>query len=868
MKKLLPVLSICTLFNAAYTNAQCPAGYNQVTLNWDDLDYFTYTGNYTSANGYLSSNALSRTQNFAFGTQRLTITHNFNDANSLGENGNHTGEAGSYGTGDDINFNGNGPITFTFENEVQNLKFSIYDLDNSQGVNITATNAASVAQTVTLSKANAASAMVIVGGSVTTALVGNQSTSSDRATVNVDIAGPVKTVTLNFNGTSGDFWISDITACSAGNFTANYYNVSKPFTGQASYVLISLDKSVYAVNVATGFSRLLFTDATGLGNINSMAYDPYKRILYYVYSLTGSPATNRILKKYDFNTGTISTVLSDIASTTYGTGVGIPTTTFAGVESGGAAFYDGSLYLGIECSNSSRNSGREAVIWRIDFDASNVPYRASQMFATPSDNGSGTLVHDWADFGIIDGILYDFDGAGGAGSSQTDIYQHNMITGATTLYADPAITAALGNWVPGQISVGWDNKVYQLYAANASGSSNDVSPEIALYNGNGTIGAATTLTAVPAIQFPDPPSLGDAAEAFRYPVDFGDAPATFDPSGSDPAVHELSANLYLGTNKDEEVVSRGQTALANADNFDDGLPTVNIFNPNYANYLTQVNVFNNTGANATVCAWLDYNGDGVFNPSEGITVTVPTSASVQSVYLYWPSAPSSLPIGSNTYLRIRVTSAANGMTTANPTGYYPDGEVEDYRVPVNLYPLDVQLLSFDAQKADRNVHTLWKTVNEPVNTKYELQRSSNLQSWTSIYNKLVPGNTGESNYAQTDNDPLNGISFYRLKIEQPDGSVRYSETRRIEFSNSLSLSLAPNPASSSVKLTLNNDKASTAHLKIVDAAGRVVHKEDLTVQKGANATTLTFVQKLNSGIYSVQLELDGRIFNEKLVIKK
>src|ERR1700712_793242 len=137
MRTFLRTLStLCLALSTIAAFGQCPAGYNQVVLNWDYLDYFTYTGNYTSANGYLSSNALVKTQTFSFGTQRVVITNNFADVNVLGDNSLHTGETGGYGTGDDIEFNANGTITFTFDNEVQNLKFSIFDLDNSQSATI------------------------------------------------------------------------------------------------------------------------------------------------------------------------------------------------------------------------------------------------------------------------------------------------------------------------------------------------------------------------------------------------------------------------------------------------------------------------------------------------------------------------------------------------------------------------------------------------------------------------------------------------------------------------------------------------------------------------------------------------------------
>lgn len=40
---------------------------------------------------------------------------------------------------------------------------------------------------------------------------------------------------------------------------------------------------------------------------------------------------------------------------------------------------------------------------------------------------------------------------------------------------------------------------------------------------------------------------------------------------------------------------------------------------------------NNSGANATLCAWFDYNGNGVFDVSEGLApITVSSMASYQS----------------------------------------------------------------------------------------------------------------------------------------------------------------------------------------------------------------------------------------------
>lgn len=778
---LIPALS------SFYGYTQCAAGYNQVTLNWNYLDYLIYTGNYTSGNGYLSSIAEARSQNFAFGTQRLNIVagNTYIASEIIGENTTHTGEAGSFGTGADVEFRNDGIITLTFEQEVSNLRFSIYDLDNSQSATVTAQNAAATAQNVTMTKTNAASAIVIIGSGTTSAnatslLVGNQGNASTLASLNIDIAGPVSTVSINI-GSAGDFWISGISACSPGNFPTNYYAVSQPFTGQPGYVLHAFDKSVYAVNPVNGVTKLLFNDATGAGSINSMAYDPYNKILYYVYSLTASPSTNRTLKKYDFNTEAISTVLANVNT------IGIPTTTYAGVESGAGAFYNGSWYLGIETSNTNKDSNRETVIWRIDFDASNIPYRASQVFALPVDNGS-ELIHDWADFVIHDGILYDFDGAGV--TTQTDIYQFNLLTGACTNYPLPA------GFTPGQPCVGWAGNLYQTYAYNPAGTASDIAPYIALYNGNGTIGPVVNMSSTPAITFPNPPSLGDAAEAFKPKSDFGDAPASYTPAGIEPATHERISTLMLGSTFDHEWTG-SSSLMADADGADeDGIGAAPALNYSAViNYSLNVNVLNNTGSNATLIGWLDYNFNGLFDAGEGVSVNVTPSASSQVKALAWNSINVPMTALTHTFIRFRLTSAANGMTTSNMNGYFPDGEVEDFTVVLGaMLPKDI--LSFKAEKTSGSaVDVLWSMVPASPVKNIEILRSADSKKWEPIGTMKSKDVSSISEYKFTDDNPLKGTSYYRILVNYENSSNKYSSVHAVNIENKNGLvKLSPNPA--------------------------------------------------------------------------
>jgi hypothetical protein len=184
--------------------------------------------------------------------------------------------------------------------------------------------------------------------------------------VHVTIAEATKSLTLSFGNAAGDWWISDISACVSGTFANNYYVVSRPWNGpvvnQPGYVLAVHDlNTIYYVDPATGKANSLFTDPA-VPEINNLAYDPVRRIVYYCadglerLSPAQDPAQIKSIKSYNVNTGTISTLIADVTAPPFN----IPTFQW-GMESGGAAFYDGALYMGVEgyLSSGTRNSGRE-----------------------------------------------------------------------------------------------------------------------------------------------------------------------------------------------------------------------------------------------------------------------------------------------------------------------------------------------------------------------------------------------------------------------------------------------------------------------------------------------------------------------------
>lgn len=212
------------------------------------------------------------------------------------------------------------------------------------------------------------------------------------------------------------------------------------------------------------------------------------------------------------------------------------------------------------------------------------------------------------------------------------------------------------------------------------------------------------------------------------------------------------------------------------------------------------------------------------------------------------------------------------MTNTNPTGYYEDGETEDYTVLVDDFPLTVNLLSFNAKLvANDKVKLDWKTSGEENFNGFEIQRSTDNVNWTVLgtMNATGNGSSEENDYFYTDLNPLPSKSFYRLRLISGDGKFRYSEIRTITVKKGIQeIDISPNPASEAAALSVLCLVDGEAGVNISDMAGRTVYRQIVSVSKGMNSIDLPVVQKLNNGVYIVQVRINQETMAKKLIINK
>ena len=147
-------------------------------------------------------------------------------------------------------------------------------------------------------------------------------------------------------------------------------------------------------------------------------------------------------------------------------------------------------------------------------------------------------------------------------------------------------------------------------------------------------------------------------------------------------------------------------------------------------------------------------------------------------------------------------TGGTGTFTTNGTPYTPDTdcatttvaargcnsveiEIEGSGLPqqfVNcpIGPLPVELLSFTAIRRNDNVQLKWQTASETNNDFFNIERSEDGRHWQTLGKMDGAGNSSETlAYTWTDQSPLRGLSYYRLKQVDFDGRYAYSWVRSV-----------------------------------------------------------------------------------------
>ncbi len=177
--------------------------------------------------------------------------------------------------------------------------------------------------------------------------------------------------------------------------------------------------------------------------------------------------------------------------------------------------------------------------------------------------------------------------------------------------------------------------------------------------------------------------------------------------------------------------------------------------------------------------------------------------------------------------------------------------------------IPVKLTDFTAQKMNNIVKLSWTTEQELNSKEFVVEKSTDGNNWSTLNIITAIGNSALKNrYGTADNNPANGINYYRLKIVDRDGHSVLSAVKTVLFNSKYQVVVAPNPAIDFINVWIAKNNSLPVSISISSMNGKMLYQEKTT-----NASTQINTSLFAKGIYLLKIVDDNNTEVRKIIIQ-
>ena len=182
--------------------------------------------------------------------------------------------------------------------------------------------------------------------------------------------------------------------------------------------------------------------------------------------------------------------------------------------------------------------------------------------------------------------------------------------------------------------------------------------------------------------------------------------------------------------------------------------------------------------------------------------------------------------------------------------------------------LPVSLIDFNAQyrKDRKDVVLNWSTAQEIRSKEFIIERSVDAgRTWSALGTVQAAGSSSSlKRYSFVDANPVNGSSYYRLKMVDDDNSFKHSKTSLVRINAGNQVAIYPTVSNGFTNVTVT--KAGSYSISIIDANGQTVSRKNYTIN--AASPQRLELSGLSNGVYFITVT-DGSIKStQKLTVIK
>jgi hypothetical protein len=185
--------------------------------------------------------------------------------------------------------------------------------------------------------------------------------------------------------------------------------------------------------------------------------------------------------------------------------------------------------------------------------------------------------------------------------------------------------------------------------------------------------------------------------------------------------------------------------------------------------------------------------------------------------------------------------------------------------------LAAEWLYFDGVTDGKTNFLRWATESEKGTSHFNIQRSPDGIDFTTIGTESAQGlSTTTNHYNYDDLSPVSGSNYYRLELENTDGSFSYSETIMLTIADDgKDYSFYPNPTEEVVNYQFESSGRELIAIEVIDVYGRTLARTETRSSVGINKIPVDLKEfPVGSYLIKVSNKNSGQVHLTKVIRSK
>jgi hypothetical protein len=205
----------------------------------------------------------------------------------------------------------------------------------------------------------------------------------------------------------------------------------------------------------------------------------------------------------------------------------------------------------------------------------------------------------------------------------------------------------------------------------------------------------------------------------------------------------------------------------------------------------------------------------------------------------------------------------NGVTTFSP---FSLGSTSD-----GTNPLPVKLVNVRAYRSGERNIIEWSNLTETGLINYTVERSGNGIDFIAMGLQLPKSNSNDrKDYSLSDDVPLNGDNFYRIRVLEQIGRITYSKIVKVETGTSINhgFTIYPNPVTDKqVSVNINGWEIGQYTLRVFNSLGQQVFSKLINHPGGSMTDVIQLPSSVRKGFYSMQIGNEKKHSSHPFIIQ-